>query len=166
MFSANELYTYSSSVRTKFLETLEQLPWAEVTRNREASFNSMRNIFVHMLEVEDWMVNWVVAERSEPYPWDKFEEYDSFAKMEQYLRRVELGTKRLLETSSQPQLERRVTLRLRSGDSFVLSVEECILQAFTEQLYHMGELIALFWQADVRPPRMQWFWNNPRESPK
>jgi hypothetical protein len=26
----------------------------------------------------------------------------------------------------------------------------------------MGELIALLWQEDIEPPRMQWFWNNPR----
>ena len=50
---------------------------------------------------------------------------------------------------------------VRSG-SFDLSAEECIIQSFTEQLYHMGELIALLWQEDIEPPKMQWFFNNPR----
>ncbi len=162
MFSAKELYTYAANVRAKFLESLRGIPWDEVTTNREASFNSMRNVFVHMVEVEEWMVNWVVAERTDAYPWDRFDEYDSIDKLQEYLSEVEAKTRRFLEKSDQSLLERKVTLRLRSGDTFVLSVEECILQAFTEQLYHLGELIALFWQQDVRPPRMQWFWNNPR----
>jgi hypothetical protein len=28
----------------------------------------------------------------------------------------------------------------------------------------MGELIALLWQEDIEPPKMQWFFNNPRAS--
>jgi hypothetical protein len=47
---------------------------------------------------------------------------------------------------------------------FKLSVEECLFLSFTEQLYHLGELIALFWQENIEPPPMQWFRNNPRES--
>jgi len=50
------------------------------------------------------------------------------------------------------------------GKTFNLSVEECLFQSFTEQLYHMGELIALPWQENIEPPRMQWFWNNPRDA--
>lgn len=164
MFSARELYSYSSAVRAKFLETLRGMPWEEVTRNREASFNSIRNVFVHMIEVEDWMVNWVIAEKTESYPWDKFDRYDTIGKLGEYLEQVETKTRRFLDQSDQEQLSREVTLRLRSGDTFVLSAEECVLQAFTEQLYHMGELIALFWQQEIRPPRMQWFWNNPRRT--
>ena len=50
------------------------------------------------------------------------------------------------------------------GAVFNLSVEECLLQTFTEQLYHMGELIALLWQLNIEPPQMQWFYNNPRST--
>jgi hypothetical protein len=27
-------------------------------------------------------------------------------------------------------------------------------------------LIALLWQMNIEPPKMQWFWNNPRELKK
>lgn len=164
MFSAKELYSYSSAVRAKFSESLLGLPWDKVIKNREASFNSMRNVFVHMIEVEDLMVNWVIPGKSEAYPWDRFEEFDSLGKVAEYMEQVETRTRRFLEQTDHEQLSRKVTLNLRSGDTFELSAEECILQAFTEQLFHMGELIALFWQQDIKPPRMQWFWNNPRGS--
>jgi uncharacterized damage-inducible protein DinB len=164
MFSVEEIYEYSTRVRRKFLESLGALPWEEATKDREASFHSMKNIFIHMIEVEDWMVSWVIPGRADPYKWDKFDEYTTPEEITAFLDRVESNTRQYLEVSDEKELSRRVTLTLRSGDAFQLSPEECIFQAVTEQLYHVGELIALLWQQEVRPPRMQWFWNNPRVS--
>jgi uncharacterized damage-inducible protein DinB len=33
-----------------------------------------------------------------------------------------------------------------------MTVEESLFQTFTEQLYHLGEMIALLWQDGVEPP--------------
>jgi uncharacterized damage-inducible protein DinB len=57
------------------------------------------------------------------------------------------------------ELSRHVDFVLQSGERFDMTVEECLFQTFTEQLYHMGELIALLWQENVEPPKMQWFYN-------
>lgn len=162
MFSVTEMYEYASKVRRRFLESLSAMPWEEVTKNREASFQSMKNVFIHMIEVEDWMVSWVIHGREDPYRWDKFDDYRTPAEIAAFLDAVELNTKRYLVSSDEKELTRQLKLSLRSGDSFQLSAEECVFQSITEQLYHVGELIALFWQQEVRPPRMQWFWNNPR----
>ncbi|MBI4257401.1 MAG: hypothetical protein HY619_00455 [Thaumarchaeota archaeon] len=37
VFHIRELYEYASTVRRKFLDKLEFLPWEEVSKNREAS---------------------------------------------------------------------------------------------------------------------------------
>ncbi len=79
----------------------------------------------------------------------------------EHLDEVEKKTNAYIERTDENELGRRVNFTVHSG-SFDLSVEECLLQSSTEQLYHMGELIALLWQEDIEPPRMQWFWNNPR----
>ncbi|MBI4257402.1 MAG: hypothetical protein HY619_00460 [Thaumarchaeota archaeon] len=79
-----------------------------------------------------------------------------------HLNEVEGKTHRYLEVADENELQRRVKFALSSGDIFDLSNEESILQTFTEQIYHIGELIALLWQENIEPPRMQWFWNNPR----
>jgi uncharacterized damage-inducible protein DinB len=65
MFDVKELYQYSSTVRRKFLEKLESLPWESVTKNREASFYSMRNILMHMIDNEDWVVKHPRAQSQE-----------------------------------------------------------------------------------------------------
>jgi len=165
MMSIPELYEYSSHVRRRFANKLTEEPWEEITKNREASFYSMRNILIHMIDCEDWIVNSFVLNTPQEY---KEENPDDFGNMKQvldYLDRVESKTREYLKAGEKNKVDfnRRANFALSSGESFDLSVEECLFQSFTEQLYHMGELIALFWQDDIKPPPMMWFRNNPRQ---
>jgi len=162
MFDAKELYQYSSTVRRRFLEKLETLPWESVTKNREASYYSMKDILLHIIDNEDMIVNWQVPGRGAEYKRRRdWGEYSDMQMIRDHLDEVEKKTRVYLERADEQELRRRVNFTVRSG-TFDLSVEECLLQSFTEQLYHMGELIALLWQDSIEPPRMQWFWNNPR----
>ncbi|HMK84186.1 MAG TPA: DinB family protein [Candidatus Bathyarchaeia archaeon] len=165
MFTISELYSYSSRVRRNFAEKLSELPVDVVVKNREASFYTMKNILVHMIDNEDWIINWVIHGKSREYVRKKSEEYTDMTQVLQHLDEVEGKTRAFLKAASEQEFNRRVDFALSSGKIFNLSVEECLFQSFTEQLYHMGELIALLWQDNIEPPRMQWFWNNPREHP-
>jgi uncharacterized damage-inducible protein DinB len=175
MLSIFELYEYSSRVRRKFANKLAELPWEEVIKNREASFYSMKNILVHMIDNEDWIVNWVINNKALEYKREKkSEDYRSMSEVLDHLNNVESKTRSYLKkalatgtgssTEDSNEFKRRVNFVLQSsGKSFDLSVEESLFQSFTEQLYHLGEIIALLWQQNVEPPQMQWFWNNPRQ---
>ena len=165
MFTVQELDAYSSSVRRKFADRLAQLPLETLSKNREASFYNMKNIILHMIDNEDWMVNWMIPGRSEAYVRRKWEEYTDMQAVIQHLEEVEGKTRTYMKNLSQEELDRRVEFVIRSGEKFNLTVEDCLFQSFTEQLYHMGELIALLWQENVEPPRMEWFSNNPRTKP-
>lgn len=159
MLDIKELYRYSSSVRRRFLEKLESLPWDEVIKNREASFYSMRNIMVHIIDNEDWIVNWVIHGKSKEYKRTKAEEYTDMKTLRGHLEEVERRTRAYLAGADESELGRHVDFLLSSGSSFDLTVEGALFQSFTEQLYHMGELIALLWQDDIEPPKMQYFHN-------
>jgi uncharacterized damage-inducible protein DinB len=158
-----ELYSYASTVRRNFAQKLAELPYSVIERNREASFYSMKNILLHMIDNEDWIVGWVIHGKSQEYVRKKSAEYTTMEMMLRHLDEVEARTRDYLKTAQEAELSRRVDFVLSSGKSFNLSVEESLFQSFTEQLYHLGELIALLWQDNIEPPRMQWFWNNPRE---
>ena len=162
VFEITELYEYSSRVRRSFAEKLAQLPPEVVGKNREASFYTMKNILLHMIDNEDWIVNCVITGKAHSYERRKWETYPDMASVMNHLDEVEKVTRSYLKGLSQEDFAKRVDFVLSSGRTFDLCVEECLLQSFTEQLYHMGELIALLWQENVEPPRMQWFWNNPR----
>jgi uncharacterized damage-inducible protein DinB len=79
-----------------------------------------------------------------------------------HLQEVEEKSAQYFRKLDVTELSRRVKLATAAGQTFDLAVEECLFQSFTEQIYHLGELIALMWQDNIEPPKMQWFWNNPR----
>ena len=164
MFSIEELHQYSSHVRSNFANKLAELPWSEVEKNREASFYSMKNILLHMIDNEDWMVNWVIPNKSKDYVRRKSDEYTSMKMVLDHLEEVEEKSARYFGKLDATELSRKVKFTTSAGQTFDPTVEECLVQSFTEQIYHLGELIALLWQDNIEPPKMQWFWNNPRTS--
>lgn len=166
MFNIPELYQFSSTVRRRFANKLSELPWEKITENKEASFYNMRNILLHMIDNEDRIVNWTIHNRAKDYK--RIREPDEYTNMKQvidHLDEVEGKTKEYFKDIRGREVEefaRRINFFLSSGPSFDLSIEEALFQSFTEQLYHLGELIALLWQDNIEPPAMQWFKNNPR----
>ena len=126
----------------------------------------MRNILIHMIDNEDWIVNWAIQDKSREYKRERnSDDYTSMKLVMDHLNEVEARTKAYLHRTlgmETAEFARRVKFVLSSGKSFDLSVEEVLFQSFTEQLFHLGELIALLWQENIEPPPMQWFNNNPR----
>ena len=161
MLTIQELNQYSSRVRRRFALKLSELPWEEVEKNREASFQSMKNILLHMIDNEDRIVNWIIQNKAKDYVRKNPEEYTSMKMILDHLEEIEKKTQQYFKNMGKGELARRVTLTTTSSGNYDLSVEECLFQSFTEQLYHMGELIALMWQEDIEPPPMQWFSNKP-----
>ena len=161
MFTIRELHQYSSTVRRAFLQTLAGLPWETVTKNREASFYSMKDIMLHIIDNEDMVLNREVLKSPDYKKPRDWAEYTDMRMITDYSNEVEKRTNAYLDKVDERELARRVNFTVSFG-SFDLSAEECLLQSFTEQLYHMGELIALLWQEDIEPPKMQWFFNNPK----
>ena len=155
------LYTYSRVVRRRFAEKLAQLPWEDVIKNREASFYSMKNVLLHLIDNEDWIVNYAIFERSKEYTRKKSEEYTNMQMVLDHLGEVEKKTIAFFSSASEASLKKQTSFELSSGKKFDLTVEECLIQSFTEQLYHLGEIICLLWQEDIEPPPMQWFYNRP-----
>ncbi len=57
---ANEtqrIIAYQSWSRAKYLDLYDRLPWEVLTRNREATFGSIRNVHLHVLGAYTW---WLV----------------------------------------------------------------------------------------------------------
>ncbi|MDG6920448.1 MAG: hypothetical protein JRN59_02865 [Nitrososphaerota archaeon] len=160
MADIKALNAYSSGVRRRFFTKISSLGWEEAIRNREASHYSLLGIMLHMIDNEDWIVNVVIpgrpaTERRKHLPND----FTGFEGVESLLADVETRTNLYLEHMDTRELARTVKFTISSGTSFDMTVEECLFQSFTEQLYHMGEVIALLWQQDIEPPQMQWFRN-------
>jgi len=156
-----DLYEYSRTVRRRFANKMSDLSWEEAAKNREASFYSMKNVLLHMIDNEDWIVNYAIFEKSKEYSRRSSDDYTNMRMILEHLSEVEKKTLDYFSKATDMEFERKVAFELSSGKKFDLTVEECLFQSFTEQLFHLGELICLLWQDNIEPPPMQWFYNRP-----
>lgn len=63
-----EFYRYNSFVRKRYLDAMEQLPWEEVVKDRGASFGSIRNVFLHVLDAYRRWFQAVIKTSTHPSP--------------------------------------------------------------------------------------------------
>lgn len=157
IFDIRRFFNYNKKVRHKFLEALKTLPWEEVVRNREASFNSMRDIFLHTLQAEDRLVNSIVAGESDRLPSPhSFEEYATMKDVEEEMHEVESRTQVTLDRLTDQDLDHEAEVKRRDGSMAKSRIEDLLIHVFEEEIHHRGELIALFWQMNKEPPMVGW----------
>jgi uncharacterized damage-inducible protein DinB len=148
-----KLLEYSQFLRHKYLETLSKLSWEEVIKDRGASFPSLRDIYLHMVFVVDAYINYIL-QGNPNYPSLNYNEYDSIEKITKYLEQVESKANAYLGKVTPEELARNIERKQKDGSTFLVPVEDILLDFFQEETHHRGELIALLWQMDVAPPHM------------
>ncbi len=154
LVDVRELLAYNADVRHRYLETLGQMSWEELTKNREASFHSIRNIFIHTLGAIDYWLDFLEMKslRSKK----KYDEYASFEEISEYVGNVEKRLSDYLDLLPKEELKKEYTVKEDSGRLMKVSAEDVLIHVFEEEVHHRGELIALLWQMGIEPPAMGW----------
>jgi uncharacterized damage-inducible protein DinB len=124
-------------------------------KGRQASFDSLRGIFLHCVEVLDLYVNYRIQEKAE-VPRINFDDYDSMAKVKKYLDRVELNANSYLSKVTPEELVRQFDRKFVDGTTVRMTVEDMLLDIFQEETHHQGEFIAILWQMGIEPPHLGW----------
>lgn len=150
-----KLLEYCQYLRHAYLDTFSKLPWDEFVKVRDASFDSLRDIFLHCVEVLDRYVNHRIQGNAE-LPRINFDDYDSMDKVKAYLDRVESDVNRYLSQVTPEELSRKVELRFNDGVTVRMTVEDMLIHLFQEETHHIGEFIALLWQMNIEPPHLGW----------
>jgi uncharacterized damage-inducible protein DinB len=149
-----ELLEYNADVRRNYLETLGRMSWKEFTKNREASFHSMRNIFVHTLDAIEYWLDFLETKNLRPKK--EYEDYKSFEEVRAYMENVEKRLNDYLDSLPKEGLNKEYTAKDDSGKVMQVSAEDVLIHVFEEEVHHRGELIALLWQIGIEPPAMGW----------
>ena len=150
-----KMMEYSQFLRHSYLDTFSKLPWNEFVKGRGASFDSLKDIFLHTVEVLDRYVNYIIQGNAE-LPRIKFNDYDSIDKIKTYLDRVESDVNRYLRKVTPEELSRKVTRKFIDGATVQTTVEDMLVDIFQEETHHRGEFIALLWQMKIEPPHLGW----------
>ena len=153
---SKSLFGYSQELRGRYLEQLATLPWEEVIKSRGASFDSLRNIFLHTIGAEDRLINYIIPGRTKDWVSRNVDDFRDMDSIKKRAREVESKAKEYVAKLDSAELERRVEMPRMGMDSISVRVEDVIVHAALENIHHFGELIALLWQLDVNPPHMGW----------
>jgi len=140
-------------VRHRYFEALAKLSWDEFVKNREASFHSFRNIFIHTLGAIDYWLDFLKGEKSS---YKKFDEYQSFQDVRARMEYVEKRMRDYLGSLTAEGLEKKYTVTNDANETVEITAEDVLIHVFEEEVHHRGELIALLWQMGVEPPLMGW----------
>ena len=149
-----ELLKYNEKIRRQYFDSFTQLSWEEFTKNREASFHSIRNIFIHTLNAVDYWLSFLQKKDFRAHK--KFDEYESFEEAKAFMEQVEKKTFDYLNSLSVAKLRETYTANDDSGKPIQVTAEDILIHLFEEEVHHRGELIALLWQMGVEPPLMSW----------
>ncbi|TLZ70019.1 MAG: DinB family protein [Methanobacteriota archaeon] len=150
-----DIYEYNWRVLRDYCDALSALPEEAVLKNREATYQSMKNIFHHIVKVHDGWLN-VSAQDDSPDPkvYDgDFDALPTMASVRAYMEKVIAKEQSFLASLQDGDLDRPVQAWWKKRPH---PLRDALMQVTFEQAHHLGELIALFWQQDVEPPEMTW----------
>jgi uncharacterized damage-inducible protein DinB len=147
------------NTRRDYLDSLLRLPRKERLRDRGASFPSMQDIFLHILDNNAWWFDSVPNGRQETHREIKGSLSD--AEIRRQARRVAQSSRRLARSLTPTRLNQRYVIRGTQGNGkpfeMQMNLRTIIWHVVEEELQHRGELNALFWQQDVDAPTRAWF---------
>lgn len=146
---------YSQYLRHSYLDTFSKIPWSEFVKDRGASFDSLRDIFLHCIDVFDFLVNHLIQGDTER-PSMTFDDFTNIDEIKEYVERVESDAKEYLSRVTLSELSRKIERKYSDGRIIQLTVEDWLIHLFQEEMHHRGEFIALLWQMDIEPPHLGW----------
>ncbi|HVP40533.1 MAG TPA: DinB family protein [Candidatus Krumholzibacteriaceae bacterium] len=149
MVDIKDLLAYNDAERRAFFKAFAKLSWDEFTKNREASFHSIRNIFIHTLNATDYWLDFL--QKEDQCSKKKFEEYKTLKEIGDYMQYVENRMNKYVKSLSPEELKEKYQGR-RNGKLETVTAEDILVHVFEEEVHHRGELIALFWQMGIKPP--------------
>jgi uncharacterized damage-inducible protein DinB len=148
------IVAYNRAVLTRYERALRRLSWKESGKDRGTGHLSLRDTYIHIVQVQDGWLNFVVPARfsemegrPDPFEFRSWKEIGTWANA--VFRDVDARTAKLTPR----ELRRGVKAPWMPGR---YTVADAYFQVTMEQAHHLGEIIAVFWQMDRAPPDMTW----------
>lgn len=152
-----DLVRYNHTVRCLYFDALSKLSWAQIVELRGLSFDSMRNVFVHLTRVEDRAINYVIPERDNEWGPVNFDSFKGLKSLKSYMQDVQEKTEAYLAKLTSQELSRQIVFPWVDKPNVKVNVETVLSHLVLEDMIHYGELSASFWQMGMEAPYIA-FW--------
>jgi len=160
----SDLIRYSHIVRGLYFDAMAKLPWAEVVAPKGLSFDSMRNVFLHLAYVEDRWVNYIIPGRLKEIVEMDFDVFKDFEALKNYMQQTAKNTENYLAKLSADELKREVIVPWGDKPGTKITIETALTHMVIEDMIHYGELSAALWQIGLEAPYMG-FWRYKHQNP-
>jgi uncharacterized damage-inducible protein DinB len=146
----SELVRYNDKVRSLYFEALSKLSWKEVAKSKSLSFDSMRDVFLHLTLVEDRWVNYTLIGEFSKWNDPVFNDFINMESLKAYMTCTHENTDKFLKTLKPEDYQNKVANPWIKGES--ISIETGLTHMVLECMVHFGELSAAFWQIGKEAP--------------
>jgi len=148
----NDLFAYNWYSRRRLLKSMAEIPWATVTESAGASFDSIRDIFVHSLQSEESWIGRLGGKSTEGIYTTPFTKYADINSILEYADKVEDETNEYLERLTNQRLQSVFEYKGRDGNINRFETEDILMHVVEEEIHHRGEILCVYWQHDIPPP--------------
>jgi uncharacterized damage-inducible protein DinB len=133
---------------------MAEIPWRTVTENVGASFDSIRDIFVHSLQAEHfWIVRLQGRSTEGIYGGGSFAtDFPDIKSIKKYADIVEAETRGYLANLSNEKLRSLFEYKVRDGSKKQNAIEDILMHIVEEEIHHRGEIMCIYWQHEIEAP--------------
>ena len=129
------LYEYNAYANQVLLETVEKLTDDEQNRNVSPSYDSVRNLLIHMLAVEAFFL---INCQGKPFPFGE-DDLKTLANIKRHWAQLAKDQQAFIASLSEDDLKRTVHIKSRDHTH---PMWQLLVQAFVHSTQHRGELSA------------------------
>jgi uncharacterized damage-inducible protein DinB len=146
------LFGYNWYYRRKILKSMAEIPWEKVVESCGASFDCIRDIFIHSLQCEQFWIR-LLSRKSVDEIFDvPFSKFANIEAVQKYADEVEAETNKYLKTLTDRKLQSVFEYKGWQGKTKRNKIEDILMHVIEEEIHHRGELLCIYWQNDITPP--------------
>jgi len=165
------MLVYHSWARGKYLDLFGRLPWRVLTRKRGATFESIRNVHLHVLAAyASWLVPYFHQKQLRPLlttlearNWHRIR---SVEEMREINRQVDEAALAAAHRLGPDDFDRKRTITRWHGRRLRATPREVLWHLVEEDFLHHGEILCMLWQDDIEPPYTGVWWFEYDHDPK
>jgi len=146
------LFGYNWYSRREILKSMAEIPWQKVVESCGASFDCLRDIFVHSLQAEQFWIRRLSGKSTEGIFNTPFSKYADIKAVQEYADEVEAETNEYLKTLTDEKLQSIFDFKRWDGKPDRKKIEDILMHVIEEEIHHRGELFCIYWQNDIKPP--------------
>jgi uncharacterized damage-inducible protein DinB len=148
-----DLYEYNSYVRKKYLKAIfDKIPEEERYKDRGTSFPTIVDIFVHMIDNYRFWFLYVYPHKIASFQRLRGEKH-TLSELAEENEKIDSYVLNFIHDLKPSDLNNEFSAEGRNyGTVMKLDLRQMLIHMIEEELQHIGEMNALFWQMDIEPP--------------